>query len=196
MTQSKIVLASTSSIRKILLANSGLIFNVEPSPLDETEIKQANPTLSAKSLSILLAEQKALALNQPENLVIGTDQTLSCDNQIYSKAKTVADLRHQLLQLRGNTHALSSSVALAKNNHILWTHCSESQLTMRQFSDQFLDHYIEHHGKTVLSSLGGYQLEAQGINLFEKIEGDYFAILGLPLLPLLAYLRQENYVNS
>jgi septum formation protein len=192
----EIVLASTSSIRQTLLTKSGLKFGVQAPNLDENQLKRENPSLPPHELAVLLAQRKALSLMKPNHLVIGADQTLSCEGQLYNKAHDKATMSAQLAQLRGKTHSLHSAVAVASDGHIKWSCCIETHLTMRNFSDAFLNSYIDKNASSIIHCLGGYQLEAEGINLFEKIEGDYFAILGLPLLPLLAYLRQENYLSS
>jgi septum formation protein len=192
----KIILASTSSVRKMLLANAGVPFTSQTPAVNEDVLKRDHPTLNAKALSILLAEKKAQSISQPQCIIIGADQTLSFEGQIFNKPANADDLHHQLSLLRGKTHTLHTAIALALNGIILWSYCEDAKLKMRQFSNAFLRSYLDHNTEKVLSSLGGYQLEFEGINLFEEIQGDYFAILGLPLVPLLARLRQQSYLSS
>jgi septum formation protein len=125
-------------------------------------------------------------------LVIGSDQTLELHGQTLSKAASLSELRSNLIQLRGRTHALHSAVAVAHDGEIVWRHVDTAYLTMRAFSDAFLDDYVARHGEKVRSSLGGYWFEAEGVQLFDKVAGDYFTILGMPLLPLLGYLREAG----
>ena len=128
--------------------------------------------------------------------VIGSDQTLELDGQTLSKATSVAELRNHLTGLRGRTHALHAAVAVAQDGEIVWSHTDTAHLTMRAFSEAFLDDYLAQHGEQVRSSLGGYWFEAEGAQLFEHVEGDYFTILGMPLLPLLGFLRQVGALPS
>jgi septum formation protein len=196
MTKPKIILASTSIVRQKLMKNVGLLFESRAPHVDEQKVKEANSHLSAKDLSILLAQQKALAIRELNSLVIGADQTLSCEGKTHNKATTISELRTQLLTLRAKPHTLHSALSVAVDAEIQWSHCSEATLTMRDFSNDFLEAYIQFQGQSVLGCLGGYQLEAEGLMLFDKIDGDYFSVLGLPLMPLLAYLRSENYLIS
>jgi septum formation protein len=192
----QIVLASTSFIRKTLLANAGLTFTSQAPAVNEDTLKQKHINLAPGELALILAQEKALSLSNNHNLVIAADQTLSCDGAIFHKARTAQELTSQLAALKGKTHTLHTAVAVAKGGQVQWKLCREANLRMREFSDEFLARYIAENAQEALHCLGGYQLEAAGINLFEKIDGDYFTILGMPLLELLAYLRQENYLTS
>ncbi|WP_281299939.1 MULTISPECIES: Maf family protein [unclassified Iodidimonas] len=194
-----LILASKSPVRAKMLRDAGLFFEVKASALDEQPIKdhclaQDEPDLLA--IAPTLARQKALDISHdwPGSYVIGADQTLIHDQTLLSKAADESSLRQQLLSLRGQTHHLHSAVALAFNGAILWQWDQQAVLWMRHFSDAFLDHYLALGGEALYQSVGGYCLEAEGVQLFDRIEGDYFSILGLPLLPLLEFLRTEKLI--
>lgn len=195
----RLILASGSAVRAMLLRQAGLAFDVVDSRLDEDAVKQRFAASETTSLALKLAEEKALTVSrQPENanaIVIGADQILSCEAKRFDKPKSMAQARDNLLFLRGKTHILHSGIALAKNGVIIWGLGDEAHLTMRGFTDAFLDDYLAALGEKVMTSVGCYQLEGQGIQLFERITGDYFTILGLPLLPLLAELRRHGVVQ-
>jgi septum formation protein len=192
MPQSKLILASTSKIRQAVLENAGLVISCKQPNLDEHAAKAKLGSISPKSLAQALAEQKSLSLECRDGIIIGADQTLSCNSTIFHKPKSLSAARAQLLELRGKTHSLHSALACAQNGKIIWSICDDARLTMRDFSNDYVDHYIKACGDDILSSVGSYKLEKQGVQLFEKIEGDYFTILGLPLLPLLAFLRDHK----
>lgn len=198
MAGSKLILASGSSVRATLLRQAGMSFDIVDSRLDEDDVKQRFAASETTALALRLAAEKALAVSRlPENadaIVIGADQILSCAGKRFDKPKSMAQARDNLLFLRGRTHILHSSVALAKNGVIIWGLGEEAKLTMRGFTQDFLDTYLASLGDKVMKSVGCYQLEGPGIQLFEQIEGDYFTILGLPLLPLLAELRRQTVV--
>ncbi len=188
------ILASTSAIRKTLLTNAGLEFDIYSPSINERVLKDTNSHLSASELALVLAKAKALAFGGSDQVVIGADQMLSCQGKLYDKAKNSDELMVQLSELRGKTHILHTAVAVTCGKVVQWSCCVDAHLTMWNFSDEFLKAYVTSHLTHILQCVGGYQLEGEGINLFEKIEGDYFAILGLPLVPLLSYLRHENYL--
>lgn len=195
MTQN-LTLASTSAIRKNILENAGLkVASVAPK-VDEDAAKIKLIDKSPQQLALGLAELKALSLQKPNELIIGADQTLSCNDILFNKPESVAAAREQLHQLRGKAHTLHSALACAENGKITWSICVDATLTMRNFSDACLDHYISECGADIITSVGSYKLEKQGVRLFEKIDGDYFTILGLPLLPLLAFLRSTGHIAS
>lgn len=196
MKTTKLILASTSAIRKTLLTNAGLEFDTFSSPINEQAFKKTNSNMSSNELALVLANAKALSFQGTNRIVIGADQILSCQGKRYDKAQNRDELMTQLSELRGKTHTLHTAVAVTADNAVQWSCCVEAHLTMRSFSDKFLESYVMFHMPHLLQCVGGYQLESEGINLFEKIEGDYFAILGLPLIQLLAYLRRENYLMS
>jgi septum formation protein len=191
-----IVLASASSARRALLAAAGVTVTVEPSRLDETPVKLAwrdngtSPAAIAEKLAVLKAHD--VSARMAGALVIGADQTLDCDGADFDKPRDRAEARSQLLALRGRPHRLYSAVALVRDGQTRWQHVAEARLTMRDFSDAFLDDYLDRVGAAALSSVGGYQLEGLGAQLFTAIDGDFFTILGLPLLPLLEFLRIDG----
>lgn len=194
----KLILASGSAVRAMLLRQAGIAFEVQDSRLDEDAVKQRFATSETTALALKLAEEKALAVSRlPENanaIVIGADQILSCEGKRFDKPKFMAEARENLLFFRGKTHILHAGIALAKNGTIIWGHSDEARLTMRGFTDAYLEAYLAETGDQVMKSVGCYQLEGPGIQLFQSIDGDYFTILGLPLLPLLAELRRLSVV--
>jgi septum formation protein len=145
-----------------------------------------------------LAEAKAASASKPDSteLVLGADQVLALEASVFDKPRDLAEARAHLLALRGRSHELHSAICCVRGEKTLWHHVGTARLTMRNFSTAFLDHYLVRTGSETASSVGAYQLEGEGIQLFEKIEGDYFTILGLPLLPLLGFLRQQGEVVS
>jgi len=202
MTQMPLILASASAVRATLLKGAGVDFAVEDSRLDEEAVKRGfagrDADADTDALALKLAEEKALAVSRtrPEALVIGADQILSCDGKRYDKPGSMAEARANLLAFRGRPHILHSGVALAAKGAVIWGHAAQARLTMLGFTDEFLDRYLAEAGDRVLKSVGCYQLEGPGVQLFEAIEGDYFTILGLPLLPLLAELRRHGMVTK
>jgi septum formation protein len=190
-----LVLASQSATRRAVLDGAGVPFEVASSGVDEDAAKV---DLLAKGASpwevaTALAEQKALAVSagRPE-WVVGADQTLEFEGRLYDKAETVEDARDRLKTLRGKPHQLHSAVVVARNGETVWRELESATLTMRDFSDGFLEEYLAAEGQAALGSVGCYRLEGPGVQLFAKIEGDYFTILGLPLLGLLDLLRKEG----
>ncbi len=188
-----ILLASGSAIRKTLLQNSGVLCTVQKSFVDELRIRVRDESdgISAKKIALHLAEAKAgdVSAKFPDSLILGCDQTLDFEGKVLGKAPDLATLRAQLRDLRGKTHYLHSAAALFKHGKCLWRHCDTAGLQMRPFSDTFLEHYLAEEGEILLSCVGGYRLEAMGIQLFTAFEGDYFTILGLPLPAVLSALR-------
>lgn len=188
-----VILASTSAIRRTILTSAGVGFDPVPPGVDEDAVKQAMRGASAAALSLELAKKKALAVSGVRpGLVIGADQVLAFEGAIWDKARDMAEAEARLRELRGRTHELVGGVALAEGDRVLWTHSETSRLTVRVFSDEFLKRYLREAGEVVLSSVGCYQLEGLGAQLFERIDGDYFAVLGMPLLPLLQALRAHG----
>jgi septum formation protein len=191
-----LVLASKSAIRHAILREAGIPVAVEPADIDERAIEQRSAKQDAGELAAMLAREKArtIAVRLPDRLVVGADQTLALGERRFSKPADRAGARRQLAALRGQTHELHSAVALACGSSVLFEHREVARLTMRSFSDQFLEAYLDAAGAAVTASVGGYQLEKVGIQLFEHIQGDHFTILGLPLVPLLGYLRTAGWL--
>jgi len=192
-----LTLASTSAIRASLLKAAGVAFEVVAPGVDEATMRDEMQAagISPAGVAILLARAKAqFASYEQRGLVIGADQTLEFEGVLYNKAADLAEARARLQALRGRTHQLHAAVATARQGEQLWSETVTASLTMRDFSDAFLDSYLERNANAALWSVGCYELEAEGIQLFERIEGDYFAILGLPLTGLLAHLREEGLV--
>jgi septum formation protein len=198
----RLILASSSAARKALLKAAGLTFDVIPAAINEAAIRDAilRETTGAEAAEIasVLAAEKArvVSLAHEGALVIGADQVLALGAKIFSKAESIAEAREVLAMLRGRTHELVSAVALARDGKVHWQTTDAADMTMRQFSDEFLGFYLERLGDQVLASVGCYELEGLGVQLFENIDGDYFTILGIPLLALLARLRQEELVTA
>jgi septum formation protein len=192
-----IILASQSSIRKKLLTAAGVVFTTQLSPLNEaalqSECKDLTPTAMATTLA--LAKANALAPQHITDLVIGVDQTLEFEAQILHKPKTLVEAKQQLLGLQGKSHMLHTAYAIVRNEHSVAKYCDTSIVTMRSLTESFVDEYLLAISDTALSSVGCYQLEGLGIQLMEDIRGDYFSILGLPLLPLLKDLRQLGAIT-
>lgn len=189
-----IILASTSHTRRTMLINAGVPFDSESPRVDEPALLAANPLWKPAEASHHLAQAKALDVSRkhPEHIIIGADQVLAHNDRIHSKPSDLATARRQLLQLRGKTHHLISTAVCARAGREIWNHTNTARLTMREFSIPFLDHYLKNNGEKVLTSVGAYQLEGQGSQLFDDVDGDYFTILGLPLLPLLRFLRESG----
>lgn len=190
-----LILASQSQIRKALLQQAGLLFTAIPATLDERALEEA--TLAAggdgRDVALLLAQRKALTVSaaHPGAIVIGADQTLSLGTELLHKPSDREQAVAQLDHLRGKTHRLHAAVALARDNALIWSDIETAELTMREFSADERDDVLNREGEAVLGSVGSYRLEGPSIRLFETVTGDYFTILGLPLLPLLAALRSH-----
>jgi septum formation protein len=189
-----LVLASKSEIRRALLADAGIPVEIAPADVDERGIEERAATRDAGEIALVLARAKAhaIAARLPGRLVLGADQTLALGERRFSKPSDRAAARDQLKALRGQTHELHTAVALARDGAIVFEHRELARLTMRAFSDGFLGSYLDAMGGAVMASVGGYQLEKAGVQLFERIDGDHFVILGLPLVALLAYLRRAG----
>jgi nucleoside triphosphate pyrophosphatase len=196
-----LILASSSKSRAKLLEAAGLAFIVEPPGLDESAMREAvggEHALAPHDVAEVLARAKAEAVSDvaPEAYVIGGDQVLAFGDVIMSKPESMQAARRQLLDLRGKTHTLHTAVAVATNGETIWAETTMATLTMRKLSPEFIGRYLAAAGEEVLSSVGAYQIESLGIELFEKIDGDYFSILGLPLIPLLDTLRREGVIEG
>lgn len=194
-----LVLASTSAIRRTLLANAGVSFRTVGPDVDEDLLKAealaggASPPVIAERLA---AAKAAHVSRGVDGLVIGADQTLDLDGELFDKVGDIEAVRERLKLLRGRGHELHAAVAVAQHGLIVWRERVTTALVMRAFSDRFLDDYVTAQGEAALSSVGCYHLEGAGAQLFEKIDGDYFAILGLPLIGLLGFLREQGILPS
>lgn len=200
--RARLVLASGSAARKAMLAGAGLSFDVHSADIDEDHVRRTMQAESAHvsggEIAAALAREKALSVSRLEAgaVVIGSDQVLGLGEKLFAKAATLAAARETLLELRGQSHDLISAVAVARDGVILWECWESAQMTMRAFSDAFLDDYLDAAGERILGSVGCYELEGRGVQLFERINGDFFTILGMPLLPLLAALRNARVLTS
>jgi len=193
-----LVLASRSDIRGKILAAVGLRFEIRPSQIDERTVEAKSGVVDAAGVAQHLARAKAEAVAAllPGRLVLGADQTLANGSARLSKPRDRAQAADQLRALRGRTHELHSALALVRNGETVFSCADTAKLTMRDFSDRFLNNYLDMIGDSAMSSVGAYQLEGIGIHLFERVEGDYFTILGLPLLPLLDFLRHGKFIDG
>ncbi|HEY6703416.1 MAG TPA: Maf family protein [Xanthobacteraceae bacterium] len=198
LAEQPLVLASKSASRHAMLRDAGVPVEVRPADLDERAIEQRGPTGDAGQAAALLARAKAgmIAADLPGRLVLGADQTLALGERRFSKPAGRNAAHAQLSALRGQTHELHSAVAVMRGAEILFEHREVARLTMRAFSDGFLESYLDAVGTAAEASVGGYQLEKAGVQLFERIEGDHFVILGLPLVALLQYLRQAGWLAT
>lgn len=197
---SEIILASQSKIRAELLCNAGLSVTCHPARIDEDAIRVALEAEGAhpRDQADALAEMKAqkVASRFPDAVVIGCDQVLDFKGKVFGKPADVDAARAQLLALSGQTHKLLSAVVLYEKGKPVWRHVGEVRLTMREISPAYLDAYLLRNGKSILDSVGGYKLESEGVRLFSRVDGDYFNVLGLPLLPLLGYLGQRGMIEQ
>lgn len=195
-----LVLASASPSRAAMLRAAGLEFDIRPAQIDEAEIRLALQAEGAppREAAEALAELKARRVSQPgdRDFVIAADQLLVCDGHWHEKPADMAAARTQLLALRGKTHELVSAVVVSRGGGAIWRHVDTARLTMRDFSDGFLDAYLSQAGDAILAAVGAYQLEGLGVQLFSRIQGDHFTIRGLPLLPLLDMLRANQVLRA
>src|SRR5215470_7528 len=189
-----LVLASKSAVRRAIIEAAGIPLEVAPADIDERAVEARAVAGSATDAAVLLAREKARAgcAGIKGRFVVGADQTLALGRARFTKPVDRDTAREQLKTLAGRTHELHSAVAIARDGRVLFSHVDTAKLTMRSLSDRFLDAYLDTAGDAVLASVGGYQLEGLGSHLFERIEGDYFTILGLPLFALLGFLRREG----
>lgn len=193
-----LILASSSPFRRMLMENAGLQFESRPAAIDERRIEAELVGHGPADVARVLAREKALFVSAeaPEALVIGSDQTMSLGDRVYHKPSSLDEARENLLSLSGQTHRLNSGIAIAKAGKIIWEHVSHADLTVRTLGDEFISKYLERVGDKVFGSVGAYQLEGEGIQLFSRIDGDYFTILGLPMLPLLDKLRELGAIDA
>ena len=189
-----LVLASASSIRARILGDAGVPFSVHPARIDEDAVKKEMRSAGGRAIAERLAEIKALAIStdHPQSFILGADQVLEQDGELFSKAETIEAAAAQLRHLCGRRHQLIGAQVLARDGKVVWRNTETATMWVRDFSDAFLDQYLKAEGGAVLGSVGCYRLEGPGVQLFERVEGDYFSILGLSLLPLLAALRDQG----
>lgn len=192
----RLILASSSMARRKMLQDVGLNFEVIPAQIDESAIINAAlaDNNSTQHIAQNLADQKALFISQknPDSVVIGSDQILEHEGNILQKATNPQQAREKLEKLRGKTHFLSSAVSVCKNGIVVWQHVETARMTMNRWNQNIFEAYIQNAGEVLTSCVGAYAIEGPALCLFEKIEGDYFTVLGMPLLPLLNYLQREQ----
>ncbi len=191
------ILASASRSRAEILRGAGVPFSVHPAQIDEDAVKRDMRGAGGHAIAEKLADLKALSVSTeyPQDLVLGADQVLMLDNELFSKAETLGVAAAQLRRLRGRPHQLIGALVLARNGKSVWRHIDIATLWVRDFSEDFLKSYLAAESDALLGSVGCYRLEGMGAQLFERVEGDYFSILGLPLLPLLAALRDHGVLE-
>lgn len=195
--QHKLILASQSRARKMLLANAGLQFETVPADIDERSLQQGSKLSAPAEIAGLLAREKAgwVSARKAGRYVIGADQTLALGNRLFNKPDGRAAAAEQLRVLSGQTHELHSAIAVVVEGKIVFETVAVARMTMRHLSGDHIRSYLDEAGEAVTTSVGAYQLEGLGVHLFERIEGDHFTILGLPLLPLLAFFRRERLIG-
>jgi septum formation protein len=194
----RLILASKSAARRAMLEGAAVPFTVQVADVDEDAIKARLADHGAAELAVELARAKALAVSRhdADAWVLGADQTLAFDGGLVSKAKSLAAARDRLSVMRGRSHQLHSGAALARNGQVVWSGVDTATLMMRDFSDAFLGAYLTTEGEGLLACVGSYRLEGMGAQLFDKVEGDYFTVLGLPLWPVLAELRRAGVLTA
>lgn len=196
----KLILASGSPFRKTMLVNAGLDIEAVPADVDERALEAPlhDSGVSPEDVALVLAEAKAVEVSErnPGRLVLGCDQTLSLGDEVFHKPADMEGARRHLLALSGKTHQLNSAAVLVRDGNVLWRHVGIANLTMRQLDPAFIGRHLAHVGKKALASVGAYQIEGEGIQLFERIEGDYFTIVGLPLLAVLTELRGLGAIDG
>jgi septum formation protein len=195
--QFPLILASQSRARQMLLVNAGIDFEAVPADIDERAVQESSGLSAPGEIAVVLAREKALSVSTryPGRFVVGADQTLALGQRLFSKPAGRVQAAEQLRSLAGNSHELHSGVAVARDGRILFSDVSAARLTMRQLTGAEITAYLDLAGEAVTSSVGAYQLEGLGVHLFERIEGDHFTILGLPLVRLLAFLRGERLLG-
>jgi septum formation protein len=196
----RIILASSSPFRLAMLRNAGIETDPIPSKIDERAVEAAigDAEVTPEDVARILAEAKAVEVSErhPEAIVVGSDQTLSLEDQILHKAANMEEARRRLLKLSGRTHNLNSAVVVAKGGEPMWSHVAVARMTMRKLEPGFVGRYLSRVGDQVLRSVGVYQIEAEGIQLFDAIDGDHFTIVGMPLLPLIGELRRLGAIDG
>lgn len=195
---SRLILASASRVRAALLRQAGLDFDIIPAHADEAATRQAMQGADPMDIAQALAEIKArvIALAVPGALVIGADQMLICEGQLFDKPADLDEARNHLRRLGGRSHHLCTAAVVVQDGEVLWRHTERPELTMRPLGDAYIEAYLAAVGEDALLSVGAYQLEGRGSQLFERVQGDFFSILGLPLLPLLGFLRHRKFIEA
>ena len=200
MTKPKLILASKSKYRAQLLKAAGVEFTSQPAPIDERAVEEPllKSEVDSSDIALVLAQAKALSVSEEnrEAIVIGSDQTLTFDNQLLHKPENMEEARRRLLLLSGRTHQLTSAIALAKDGEIIWQFADTSTIKFRKLDPGFVGRHLASVGEAALTSVGAYQIEGLGVNLFEKIDGDFFSIMGLPIIPLLEKLRDLEIIDG
>lgn len=195
-----IILASASPFRQAMLRNAGVGFRSVPATLDERAVEAplVDSGATPEEVALVLAEAKAVNVSErnPGALVLGSDQTLSLDDKVLHKVQNMEEARRRLLALSGKTHHLNTAAVLARDGQVLWRDVAVARMTMRKLDPAFIGRHLARVGEKALSSVGAYQIEGEGIQLFDSIEGDFFAIVGLPLLPVLAALRDQGAIDG
>jgi septum formation protein len=194
-----LILASASTSRAKLLTQAGVPFTVQASGVDEAVLKTQHQGLSLNDMALLLANHKAADVAQhysDDFIVCGSDQMLACQGKWYDKPATMEDAKQQLVEMRGQTLTFATAMVLWQNNAVIWEHVATNHITMRTYSDAFLDSYLEQAGHSVLKAVGACQIEGLGLQLMESLEGDFFSIVGLPMLPLLDALRRFKILHG
>lgn len=197
--QDRLILASGSAIRAQIMEQAGLDFEVISKPVDETAIKEAMLAEGSlmRDIADALAEAKAMRVSLIEQgYVIGADQIMVMEDQLYDKPKTIDEARERLKSMRGKTHKLMGAVVICYNGQAIWRHLAVTTLTMRDFTDEFLETYVALEGDNLTRSVGAYRFEGVGSHLFSDVKGDFFSILGLSLLPVLDFLRVRGVISS
>jgi septum formation protein len=196
----KLILASSSPFRRMLMGNAGITFEAHPAEIDERAIEapleQDGATPDAIAMVLAKAKARDVSGRFAGALVIGSDQTMSLGDRAFHKPKSMGEAADHLIALSAKTHRLNSAIAIACNGDIIWEHMSRAELTMRELTTDFVARHLKRVGDRALSSVGAYQLEGEGLQLFSKIDGDYFTILGLPMLPLLEKLRELEAIDG
>jgi septum formation protein len=198
LAEEPLVLASRSGARRALLVAAGVAVDIRPAAIDERAAQSAAGVSAPSAVAGVLARAKAsaVAATMPGRLVLAADQTLSLGSRLFSKPADRAAAREQLHALSGRTHELHSALAFVRDSHVLFAHADTARLTVRVLSPEFVERYLDAAGDAVAESVGGYQIEGLGIHLFDHIDGDYFTVLGLPLLAALNFLRREGFLAT
>jgi septum formation protein len=193
-----LVLASRSAARRLMLEAAGIPLELCPADIDERALEARNPASGASEIAAILAREKAraVATRMPGRFVVGADQTLVLGSRRFSKPSSRAAARDQLRALSGRTHELHSAVAVARDGRPVFAHSEIARMTVRALSERFIDNYLDAAGTDVTTSVGAYQLEKLGVHLFDRVEGDHFTVLGLPLPAFLAFLRREGLIDT